>query len=68
MFDILSVPSLHEMMVKIGAYVLSEFGQTLHDQPGKDATKQFELIHKHFYNVSQNARGMILTAYIKMVS
>ena len=26
MFDILSLPSLHETMVKIGAYTLSEFG------------------------------------------
>ena len=68
MFDILQVPSLHEMMVKIGAYVLSEFGPLIYDQPGKQAMKQFELIHKHFFNVSQTARGMILTAYMKMLS
>lgn len=31
MFDLLSVPSLHENMVKIGAYVLSEFGHLIAD-------------------------------------
>ena len=25
------------------------------------------MIHKHFYNVSQSARGLILTAYMKML-
>ena len=67
MYDILIVPSLHENMVKIGAYVLSEFGHLIYDQPGKNAQKQFDLIQKHFFNVSQTARGMILTAYMKMM-
>lgn len=31
MFDILQLPSLHETMVKIGAYVLSEFGHLIKD-------------------------------------
>ena len=31
MYDILIVPSLHENMVKIGAYVLSEFGHLIYD-------------------------------------
>lgn len=54
-------------MVKIGAYVLSEFGSLIEDLPGKDAKKQFELIHRHFYNISPSGRGMILTSYMKMV-
>lgn len=29
MFDIMALPSLHETMVKVGAYVLSEFGYLL---------------------------------------
>ena len=67
MFDILETPSLHEMMVKIGAYVLSEFGNLIYDQPGKNAKAQFDLIHKHFYNVSPAGRGLILTSYMKML-
>ncbi len=52
MFDLLQIPSLHENMVKVGAYVLSEFGVLIKDMPGKSTEKQFDLIHKHFYNVS----------------
>jgi hypothetical protein len=37
------------------------------ESPSKSVEKQFELIHKHFYNVSQSARGLILTAYMKML-
>lgn len=33
MFELLQIPSLHENMVKIGAYVLSEFGHLISDQP-----------------------------------
>ena len=29
MYDILQLPSLHETMIKIGAYVLSEFGHLI---------------------------------------
>jgi len=39
MFDIMSLPSLHETMVKVGAYVLSEFGASIADLPGKAITK-----------------------------
>lgn len=53
MFDLLLIPSLHENMVKIGAYVLSEFGHLITDMQDKSVEKQFDLIHKHFYNVSQ---------------
>jgi AP-2 complex subunit alpha len=68
MFDLLQTPSLHENMVKISAYVLSEFGHLIAaDSPAKSVEKQYELIHKHFYNVSQSARGLILTAYMKML-
>lgn len=35
MFDVMKTPSLHEAMVKIGAYVLSEFGNLIADKPGK---------------------------------
>ncbi len=39
MFDLLTIPSLNENMVKIGAYVLSEFGHLIADMPGKAVEK-----------------------------
>ena len=35
MFDVMKTPSLHEAMIKIGAYVLSEFGSHIASKPGK---------------------------------
>ena len=35
MFDVMRTPSLHEAMVKIGTYVLSEFGYLIANEPGK---------------------------------
>lgn len=61
------LPSLHETMVKIGAYVLSEFGNLIADMPGKGYKKQFELIHQHFFNIGPSGRGMLLTSYMKMI-
>ena len=36
MFDVMRTPSIHEAMIKIGAYVLSEFGYLIANEPGKD--------------------------------
>lgn len=35
MFDVMRTKSLHEAMIKIGAYVLSEFGYLIASEPGK---------------------------------
>jgi hypothetical protein len=32
-------PSLHEAMIKIGSYVLSEFGYLIASEPGKGFTQ-----------------------------
>mmetsp|Transcript_9004 Transcript_9004/g.6771 ORF Transcript_9004/g.6771 Transcript_9004/m.6771 type:complete len:80 (+) Transcript_9004:319-558(+) len=53
-------------MVKIGAYVLQEFGHLTRDVEGKGFDAQFDTIHKHFYNVSSTARAILFNAYIKL--
>ena len=44
MFDVMRTASLHEAMVKIGAYVLSEFGYLIADNPSKSLKVQFGMI------------------------
>ena len=44
MFDVMRTPSLHEAMIKIGSYVLSEFGYLIADEPGKSYVTQFNMI------------------------
>jgi len=53
-------------MVKIGAYVISEFGYTIAGQDGKSFRDQFELLDGHFYLVSNSAKALLMTSYIKM--
>jgi hypothetical protein len=33
--DVMKKPNLHETLVRIGAYVLSEFGNLIANEPGK---------------------------------
>lgn len=54
-------------MIKIGAYVLSEFGSTIADQDGKTYKDQLNILDKHFYHVSNQAKAILLTSYMKMV-
>jgi AP-2 complex subunit alpha len=53
-------------MVKVGAYVLSEFGFLISEDPSKSMQKQFDLVMHHFHNLNTSSRGMLLTAFMKM--
>ena len=63
----MKINSLHETMVKIGAYVISEFGSSISDQPGKSYVDQFNILDKHYYGLSNMGKGILLTSYMKMV-
>ena len=67
MFDVCKAPSLHETLIKIGTYVLSEFGYLIADADGKSARDQYDLLQKHFYVVTNPTKAMMLTAYMKML-
>ena len=66
LFAALQVPHVHETLVKLGSYIIAEFGFLVADEPGRDFVRQFETLAKHFPNCSARARGMILNAYIKI--
>ena len=66
MFDVMRTPSLHEAMIKIGAYVLSEFGYLIANEPGKDHNSQFILIKNKMADCSIHGQAIILTAFMKM--
>lgn len=55
----------HETLVKLGTYVLSEFGYLVADQPGAEPAVQFELLHRHAYYCSPVTRSMLLSTYAK---
>ena len=66
LFDVLKTRSLHETMVKIGAYVISEFGPLI-VQDGKSYKDQFQLLESHFYNVQNATKAQLITSYMKML-
>jgi len=68
LFAALSVPNVHENLVKIGSYVLAEYGRFIAEQPGKDPYKIFETLNKHWTNCGPTAKAMLLTAYVKLAN
>ncbi len=46
MIDVLKKQICHETLIKIGAYVLSEFGDLIAKEQGKGIQEQFELINR----------------------
>ena len=43
-FEALHHASCHETTVKVGGYILGEFGHLIADTPGCDANAQFKLL------------------------
>ena len=68
LFNSLNTAHPHETLLKLGAYVLSEYGFLISGMPGKSFEKQFELLNRHFQTCSNSARGMILTTFMKLIT
>lgn len=68
LFSALSVPNVHENLIKIGAYVLSEYSKYIIDQPGKEPSKVFDILHKHWTDCGPSAKCMLLNAYVKLAN
>ena len=66
MFDVMRTPSLHEALIKIGSYVISEFGYLIANEPGKGYETQFQLIKNKFPECSVQGKALLLTAFVKM--
>lgn len=58
----------HETLVKIGSYILGEFGHLIADTPKCSPIEQFLALQSKFNGSSPNTRAMILSAFIKFVN
>lgn len=58
----------HESLVKIGCYVLGEFGHLIAESPGSSPIEQFMALQAKMFSSSDNARAMILSSFIKFVN
>ncbi|MCJ1310786.1 hypothetical protein MMC25_004453 [Agyrium rufum] len=58
----------HETLVKIGAYLLGEFGHLIADNKGSSPIEQFLFLHGKLPNASTSTRAMLLSCFIKFVN
>ncbi|KOS22064.1 AP-2 complex subunit alpha-2 [Escovopsis weberi] len=58
----------HETLVKIGSYILGEFGHLVADQPQCSPIEQFIALQKKLSACSPSTRAMILSCFIKFVN
>ncbi|PSK58760.1 AP-2 complex subunit alpha-2 isoform B [Elsinoe australis] len=58
----------HETLVKIGSYLLGEFGHLVADSPKCSPIEQFLALQSKFNSSSPNTRAMILSAFVKFVN
>ncbi|MCO5559346.1 hypothetical protein L7F22_012944 [Adiantum nelumboides] len=65
--DYLSKLAVHETMVKVGGYLLGEYGHLLARTPGCTPKEIFFIIHDKFPTVSISTKALLLSAYIKLL-
>lgn len=58
----------NESIVKVGAYILGEFGHLIANEAGTEPMDQFNALRGRWEGSSQSTRAMILSTYIKFVN
>ncbi|XP_071809172.1 AP-2 complex subunit alpha-2-like [Asterias amurensis] len=67
-FEALQAPACHENMVKVGGYILGEFGNLIAGDPRSSPQVQFNLLHSKFHLCSAPTRGLLLSTYVKFIN
>lgn len=67
-FEALQAPACHENMVKVGGYILGEFGNLIAGDPRSSPTVQFELLHSKYHLCSIATRCLLLSTYLKFAN
>ncbi|KAJ7932397.1 adaptin N terminal region-domain-containing protein [Mycena leptocephala] len=67
-FEHLKAPSTHESLVKVGGYILGEYGHLIANEPGYSPVDQFRLLHSKSQFCVAATRSLLLSTYIKWVN
>ena len=67
-FEALQAPACHENMVKVGGYILGEFGNLIAGDTRSSPAIQFELLHSKYHLCSSQTRCLLLSTYVKFVN
>lgn len=61
-------PSCHENLIKVGGYILGEFGHLIANDPGASPIEQFHALHSRSHLCSQPTRALLLSTYVKWLN
>lgn len=64
----IQAPQCHETLVKIGGYLLGEFGHLIADNPGCSPIEQFVALQSKFNGCSSATRAILLSSFVKFVN
>ncbi|KAL7422361.1 hypothetical protein Q5752_003007 [Cryptotrichosporon argae] len=67
-FSHLQATSVHETMIKVGGYILGEFGHLIANEPACSPIEQFHALHSKVNVCTAPTRALLLTTYIKWVN
>ncbi|KAM7538001.1 hypothetical protein Aperf_G00000061747 [Anoplocephala perfoliata] len=67
-FDALTAPACHENMVKVGGYILGEFGNLIAGDARSSSKAQFELLHSKYHLCTPTTRQLLLSTYVKFIN
>ncbi|EIW86711.1 Adaptor protein complex AP-2 alpha subunit [Coniophora puteana RWD-64-598 SS2] len=67
-FEHLKAPSTHESLVKVGGYILGEYGHLIANEAGYSPAEQFQVLHSKSQFCTASTRSLLLSAYIKWVN
>ncbi|SPO22313.1 probable alpha-adaptin C [Ustilago trichophora] len=58
----------HENIIKVGGYILGEFGHLIANDPGASPIEQFHTLHSRSHLCSQSTRALLLSTYVKWLN
>ncbi|KDE08669.1 hypothetical protein MVLG_01128 [Microbotryum lychnidis-dioicae p1A1 Lamole] len=64
----LSLPNCHENILKVGAYILGEYGHLIADEEGGSPIEQFQLVTSRANFASASTKALLLTTYFKWLN
>eukprot|EP00118_Oscarella_pearsei_P024968 m.307223 g.307223 ORF g.307223 m.307223 type:complete len:956 (+) comp42034_c0_seq1:137-3004(+) len=67
-FEALQAPACHENMVKVGGYILGEFGNLIAGDQRSSPIVQFKLLHDKYPFCSQPTKALLLSTYMKFIN
>ncbi|ODN90783.1 AP-2 complex subunit alpha [Cryptococcus wingfieldii CBS 7118] len=64
----LQATACHENMIRVGGYILGEFGHLIANDPGCSPVEQFQALHSKVNLCTAPTRALLLTTYVKWVN